>query len=107
MKSPLKLALCAALMVVALPAFSMAKDKDNDRGDRDRNDRGGTARMECQGPSLAPGFHSLRSAMALTGSSAAIGASRTLLKALLLIVHTKPCEGSSYEHASSDSVVTC
>ena len=37
MKSPVKLALCAALMIVALPALSMgalAKDNDHDRGDR-------------------------------------------------------------------------
>jgi hypothetical protein len=44
MKSPIKLALCAALMIVALPALAMAKDKDNDGGDRDhdRGDRGHT-----------------------------------------------------------------
>jgi hypothetical protein len=46
MKSPVKLALGAALMIVALPALSMgalAKDDDHDRGDRDhdRGDRGG------------------------------------------------------------------
>jgi hypothetical protein len=45
MKSPVKLALCAALMIVALPALSigaLAKDNDHDRGDRDhdRGDRG-------------------------------------------------------------------
>ena len=42
MKSSVKLALCAALMVVVLPALStgaLAKDDDHDRGDRDR-DRG-------------------------------------------------------------------
>jgi len=44
MKSPVKLALCAALIIIALPALSMgalAKDND-DRGDRDhdRGDRG-------------------------------------------------------------------
>jgi hypothetical protein len=40
MKSPLKLALYAALMLVALPALSMAKDKDNDRGDRGHRGHG-------------------------------------------------------------------
>ena len=37
MKSPVKVTLCAALMIVALPALSMgalAKDNDHDRGDR-------------------------------------------------------------------------
>ena len=45
MKSPIKLALCAALMIVALPALSIAKDKDGgdrDRGDRDRGSWGNT-----------------------------------------------------------------
>ena len=56
MKSPLKLALCAALMVVALPALSMAKDKDNDRGDRDRNDRGGHGTHGVPGPLVGAGL---------------------------------------------------
>ena len=44
MKSPIKLALYAALLTtLALPALSMsalAKDHDSDRRDRDRDDRG-------------------------------------------------------------------
>ena len=56
MKSPLKLALCAALMVVALPALSMAKDKDSDGGDHDRNDRGGHGTHGVPGPLVGAGL---------------------------------------------------
>ena len=56
MKSPLKLALCAALMVVALPALSMAKDKDSDGGDRDRNDGGGHGTHGVPGPLVGAGL---------------------------------------------------